>query len=114
MKVREPMRRILFQGTTAVKVINHYSHPKVEAEVKPLIVLQDGKDAWGDDELHWGLILQCTPQKLLEEVEDGAPLEVFELDNTFSGWDNPVRWWRALHPGCGLVDFFQKGSSRHA
>jgi len=91
------MRRILFQGTTAVKVIHHYSHPKVEAEITPLIVVQDGKDAWGDDELHWGLILQCTPRTLLEEAGDPAnALEPFEIDSTFSAWSNPVRWWRAL------------------
>ncbi len=93
----EPMRRILFQGTTAVKVIHHYSHPKVEAEITPLLVVQDGKDAWGDDELHWGLILQCTPRTLLEEAGDPAnALEPFEIDNTFSAWSNPIRWWRAL------------------
>lgn len=91
------MRRILFQGITVKKLTNHYSHPKVEAEVTPLIVIQDGKDAWGDDELHWGLILQCTPQALLEVVKDTtATLAPFEIDSTFSGWDNPVRWWLAL------------------
>lgn len=94
-------RRILFQGTPTVKTVKHYSHLNVEAVVTPLVVLQDGKDAWGEDELCWGLVLQCIPQSVLEnaraEEEDVVhALEPFEIDNTFSAWSNPVRWWRAL------------------
>jgi hypothetical protein len=90
------MRRILFQGATSTKIVKHYNHPVVEAEVTPLIVIQDGKDVWEEDELRWGMILQCTPLKVLQERENSASLEPFELDETFSGWSNPVRWWRAL------------------
>jgi hypothetical protein len=96
------MRRILFQGTPTVKVVKHYTHPNVEAEVTPLIVIQDGKDAWEDNELHWGLVLQCTPRSVLADAryEQGEnptnALEPFEVNTTFSAWSNPVRWWRAL------------------
>lgn len=91
------MRRILFQGTPTVKGVKHYSHPDVEAEVTPLVVIQNGQDVWGDNELHWGLVLQCTPRSVLEEVEDPTEaLKPFEIDSTFSAWSNPTRWWRAL------------------
>src|SRR5216110_62078 len=91
------MRRILFQGKTCVKVISHYKHPKMEAEVTPLVVIQDGKDPWGEDELQWGMVLQCTPQLLLEEDKTGVSLgEPFELGNTYSGWNEPILWWRVL------------------
>lgn len=98
---RHNTRRILFQGTPSVKTVNHYSHLSVDAVVTPLVVIQDGKDAWEDDELHWGLVLQCVPQSVLEDAREEeedveSALEPFEIDTTFSAWSNPVRWWRAL------------------
>src|SRR5579859_2005075 len=95
-------RRILFQGTSSVKQIKHYTHPYVEAEVTPIAVIQEGKNVWGEDELLWGLVLQCVPRSVLADArydegeEQIRALEPFEIDNTFSAWSNPTRWWRAL------------------
>lgn len=91
-------RRILFQGPVARKMVKHYAHPHIEAEVIPLVVIQEGKNPWGDDELRWGMILQCLPQPVLKArgKEGKDLLTPFEIDITFAGWSNPVRWWRAL------------------
>lgn len=93
------MRRIVFQGTPSVKCVDHYAHPEVEAEVTPLVVIQDGKNVWGEHEFQWGIIYQCIPQSLLQEIKEedlASAMEPFEIDETFEAWSDPARWWRAL------------------
>lgn len=48
------MRRLLFQGTKSIKLIDSYDHPKREAEVFPSIVIQNGKDSWGHPVIEMG------------------------------------------------------------
>lgn len=92
------MRQVLVTGNQSFKIVRHYKHPKMQAYVTPLLVLEDTKNVWGEPEVSMGILLQCIPITLIDENND-AEKQTLEPCETFSGLPNRidlVRGWRAL------------------
>ncbi len=71
----------------------------MQAQVTPLLVLEDTVGMWGETQVSMGLLLHCTPITLLEEGDDDKELtlEPLEIFAELSRLIDPVRGWRALH-----------------
>ncbi|MBA2679682.1 MAG: hypothetical protein H0U76_14945 [Ktedonobacteraceae bacterium] len=89
------MRRTLFLGSSSTKALHHSGHPEMKARITPSILLEDRLTDRNTSETRMGILLYCTPTKVLRE-EDGTCLEPFEIFNGHAAWIDPVRWWRAL------------------
>ena len=92
------MRQILCTGSQSIKTIEHYRHPKMQAQVTPLLVLEDTTNVWGEPQVSMGILLQCIPLTFLEENNEDEkhspePCEIFgKLPCSI----DIVRGWRAL------------------